>query len=87
MASDNENSDLRLVNPEDCNGKIWLIKFAAFWQNLENVSFCAVKNTVIIVCFAPTACRVLGTISAGDRGIFLLGAKYRNDDSPPVAIP
>jgi hypothetical protein len=36
-------------------------------RTLNMISFFAVKSTVIIVLFAPTACRILGRTSAAER--------------------
>jgi hypothetical protein len=53
----------------------------------KTISFRAVKNTVIIVCFAPIACRILEMTSASSHVNFLeQGWRYRNQGSSPVAV-
>jgi hypothetical protein len=51
------------------------------------ISFFAVKNTVIIVFFRPTAFRVLGMTSAAERADIFEDANVReSQDSSPVVV-
>jgi hypothetical protein len=55
---------------------------------MTNTILRPVKKSVVMVCFVPMVCCVLGITSVGDRAnIFEDGQECWNQDSSPVAIP